>query len=102
MYGLQLVPAPVADLLHASGWFTQIVPQKFHVPVGTWHEDPELRALGAQYRDSTTAYAWSMHPILSEWLSDAEATVLVNDYVEEINDVDGMWVTCFTVHARRA
>ncbi|KAI0743042.1 S-adenosyl-L-methionine-dependent methyltransferase [Daedaleopsis nitida] len=99
--GIPHVAPEIPRLLEDSGYFTQIVPRRYHMPIGDWHSDPLLRELGREYRDMVNVYARSMRGLLLEGPWAAHTDTLVRNFLDETWSVRGMVSTLFTVHARR-
>ena len=99
--GIQPVAPHIPQLLAQSGWFTNIVVREHFMPIGEWHTNPTMRALGGQYREMVATYARSMRALLVEGGHAAHADDLVEGYITETWEVSGLYSTCFTIHARR-
>ncbi|KAI0744450.1 S-adenosyl-L-methionine-dependent methyltransferase [Earliella scabrosa] len=99
--GIQPIAPHIPRLLEDSGYFTQVVPRRYLMPIGDWHTDPDLQEIGREYRDLMEVYARSMRAVLSEGPWAAHADALIHNYIDEIWSVNGLVSTCFTVHARR-
>lgn len=99
--GIQPVAPLIPHLLQVSGYFTHIVPRRFHMPIGDWHTDPQMREMGREYREMVEMYARSMRAVLLEGVWAPQADTLIHNFIDEIRLVRGMVSTVFTVHARR-
>lgn len=99
--GIQPVAPLIPHLLQASGYFTHVVPRRFHMPIGDWHTDPQMREMGREYRELVEMYARSMRAVLLEGMWAPQADTLIHNFIDEIRLVRGMVSTVFTVHARR-
>jgi len=93
------IPAWLAE----SGRFRDITPQFHLVPIGDWHPDPAMQALGNNFRDIWVRYADSLRPMLREGLGLDEVQVdeLVAGYVNDMDNVSGMIGVYHTVHAKK-
>ena len=99
--GIPTVAPVIPQLLENSGWFVNIVPRRYFMPIGDWHPDPAMRELGREYREMVELYARSMRAVLVDGRFAAQADELVQGYVEDIWSVPGMVSVCYTVYARR-
>ena len=100
--GIPTVAPVIPQLLEDSGWFVNIVPRRYFMPIGDWHSSPELRAIGREYREMVALYARSMRSVLMEGRRAAEANDLIDGYIRESWSVRGLVSVLYTVHARRS
>ncbi|KAJ6578742.1 S-adenosyl-L-methionine-dependent methyltransferase [Mycena vulgaris] len=101
--GLHPVFPPVAPLLAQTGAFDEIVPREYCMPLGPWHPDPAIKALGRAFRGVFLRYAASVRPMLVEsGVASAEDLENVYERVErEVRTVAGLVSIFHTVHARK-
>ncbi|RPD67938.1 S-adenosyl-L-methionine-dependent methyltransferase [Lentinus tigrinus ALCF2SS1-7] len=99
--GIQTVADRIPQLLADSGKFTHIVARTYHMPIGDWPDNPEMRELGREYREMVELYARSMRAVLLDGRWAAHADDLVQGYIDEIWSVPGLVSICHTVYARR-
>ncbi|OBZ74636.1 Cytochrome b-c1 complex subunit 2, mitochondrial [Grifola frondosa] len=79
--------------LVASGMFQHVQARRYLMPVGDWHPEPVLQALGRDFREMLVLYAQSMKIVLcSNGLSANEVERLYDAYLQEIFSVPGMSV----------
>jgi hypothetical protein len=85
-----------------SAEFTEIIPNVFYVPIGSWHADPRLQTIGRAYRSSLKKFAQAMEPMLREagW-SDDELDELIRGMVHDTKNVAGISGVYHTVYARK-
>ncbi|KAJ7630121.1 hypothetical protein DFH06DRAFT_1439812 [Mycena polygramma] len=100
--GLHPVSPPIAPLLAQSGAFDEIAVREYHMPLGPWHPEPAMKALGLTFRTAYLRYMNSVRPMLEE--SGISAQVLDDMYVRaerEVRDNDGLIAVFNTVHAKK-
>lgn len=78
------------------------IDSSFHVvPVGDWHNDHDLKALGVRYRDVLVAYARSIGPFLERHYDRAQAEELVNGFIADLHGNEHIVSAYYTIHAER-
>ncbi|KAJ6460789.1 S-adenosyl-L-methionine-dependent methyltransferase, partial [Mycena vitilis] len=100
--GLPPVAPPVAPLLAQSGAFDEIAVREYHMPIGTWHPEPAMKALGRTFRAAYLRYMNSARPMLEE--SGVSAEELDDVYVRAEREVcgsEGLIAVFHTVHAKK-
>lgn len=92
----------IPSCLAASGCFSDITTERRAMPIGDWHPDPAMRALGNDFRDMWVRYAHNLKPMLKEeGLDDAHIEQLMVGYVSDMYRVSGMVGVFCTVHAKK-
>ncbi|KAJ8474762.1 hypothetical protein ONZ51_g7009 [Trametes cubensis] len=99
--GIASVAQQIPRLLEESRLFTNIEAKRFHAPIGDWPTDPEMKAMGHEFREMMVVYARSMREVLLGGPYAAHAEELTQGYLHDIHTVPGIVSTCLTVHARR-
>ncbi|KAF8900133.1 hypothetical protein CPB84DRAFT_1779393 [Gymnopilus junonius] len=101
--GLQTIAPLVPSFLEGAGAFVGISAAQHNVPIGAWPTDPSLRSIGAACLQANVRYAESVKPFLldSGWTA-ANVDTMVEEYVQEIESLNGLVSVLYTVHARRA
>lgn len=100
--GLMPVAQRLEDLIADSALFDELSARKYNTPIGDWHPDPSMRAIGVAMREQLVVYSDSMREVLVEGGMDVAAVdSLVQGYRHELNTVRGLMAVYYTVHARR-
>lgn len=94
---------PVAPLIAHMGAFEEITTREYYMPVGPWHPDPAMKALGSAFRAMFLRYTESVRPMLVE--SGLVSVDELDDvYVRmecEVREAEGLLAVFNTVHARK-
>ncbi|KAF5376694.1 hypothetical protein D9615_007865 [Tricholomella constricta] len=100
--GIQPLASRIPAFLGNSGYFTNITPQCFYMPVGPWHAEPQMKLLGRAFRATLLRYADSVKPLLLEaGCTEEEMLHIIGGYVHELKTVRGMVCVLHTVYAHR-
>ncbi|KAH9886678.1 S-adenosyl-L-methionine-dependent methyltransferase [Cubamyces lactineus] len=99
--GITSVARHIPHFLEETRQFTNIEAKRFHAPIGDWPSDPEMKAMGREFREMMIVYARSMKEVLLGGPYAADAEELTQGYLHDIHTIPGIVSTCFTVHARR-
>ncbi|KAI0686928.1 S-adenosyl-L-methionine-dependent methyltransferase [Cytidiella melzeri] len=96
------VARQIATIVQDSGHFERVKPRVFEMPVGDWHNDPELRYIGYWFRENLVRYALSMEVMMIEvGMRPADVQAMVRGFIREMYEVRGMVCKYFTLRARR-
>jgi len=102
-HGVIPIASHIPSWLAESGHFRDITSQKYAVPIGDWHPEPSMQALGNALRHALQLSTNGLKLILKEpklGLEEAQIDELVMGYVQEMYHVSGMVAVYHTVHAR--
>jgi len=101
--GIRPLASRIPALLEDSGFFTDITPQRFYMPIGPLRSDPVWKQeMGKAFRAALRRYAESVKPLLLEsGLSSEEVEDIVQDYKHELKTIRGMVSELHTVWAHR-
>ena len=101
-HGLVPVASRIPNWLAESDQFQDITVERHFLPIGDWHPDPGMKALGEDFRDIWVRYADSLKPVLREpnlGLNEAQIDELVAGFEDDMHTVPGMVGVYHTVHA---
>ncbi|KZT68563.1 S-adenosyl-L-methionine-dependent methyltransferase [Daedalea quercina L-15889] len=100
--GIGSVAASMPEWLRRTGAFVDIQIKDFYVPIGPW--DANLVRAGERLQDNLHVFAASMRLWLVEkgYCSDLAAGSLVDDFLLEVNNIQGMELKYRIVYARKA
>jgi hypothetical protein len=96
---------PVDDIplwLATSGQFEEIVTQTYLMPIGPWHQDPEMQRIGRAFRAAHKRFFDAVRPMLINAGLDARVLdqVLVG-YLHDLRSVSGLVGVYHIVYARK-
>ncbi|KAG6826942.1 hypothetical protein H0H92_013819 [Tricholoma furcatifolium] len=101
--GIQPVTAALPGLIAEAGCFVDITPMVYYVPIGPWHSEPVMKALGRAFRAIMVRYADSTKPLLTEaGCTPQQIDAIVEGYMDDLMTIRGLSAVYHTVHARRA
>ncbi len=66
LHGLQHISDSVPVRLGQVGTFTDITPLRFFIPIGAWHPDENMKALGRAYRGCIKRFMDAVKPFILE------------------------------------
>ncbi|KDQ56028.1 hypothetical protein JAAARDRAFT_180238 [Jaapia argillacea MUCL 33604] len=100
--GLEPVASRVPEWLIHTGQFTQMVPQRFSLPIGDWPDDPPARVIGTAAAVILKRFADSISPMLREnGMGEGALNDLIAAFAHELDHSRGMFLIYETVHARK-
>ncbi|KAH9856406.1 S-adenosyl-L-methionine-dependent methyltransferase [Lenzites betulinus] len=71
------------------------------VPVGDWHEDQNMKALGVKYRDVLVAYAHSMRTFLEGFHAADDVDGLIDGFIADLHGQNSLVSAYYVNHAER-
>lgn len=102
-HNIHISPFQCSDALSASAQFEGLERRQFYMPIGGWHETPDLRRMGLAFKVAEIRLARAFRQLLLDntELVTGEIDTVIQDYADEIRNGDGFMSTIHVAYATK-